>query len=246
VEELAAAANSAIVTALLRRSTFISVTVRGNARDIVSHAQQVGLLCSARMVGRSSASDVQQATVRLDIRGPMQLTRHVAAYAARLAALVPLLVATAPAFELEADCSIAGGRSKFRVRGGDGVRLSAAESRVSSPVHDALALDLEYRPGKWRVQRNAEAILADDRVWVPDFELKSAGRRRLVTIHEFWTPEWVGAEFARIRRDAAEAGLVLCLARAGNCGAGELPSDGAILMYTRRIPAARLIRVLDA
>ncbi len=80
--ELALRINHAMVSALLKRATLVTVLVEGETRALVRAIKLRGLLCTARL-------DAEGRQFLLDISGPLSLFRRTLVYGRALASLLP-------------------------------------------------------------------------------------------------------------------------------------------------------------
>ena len=74
---------------------------------------------------------------------------------------------------------------------------------------------------------------------------RDPGRKFMLEIVGFWTPEYLARKFAALRA-AAIRDLVLCIDEDRNCAESDLPMVGAVVRYRRRIDPAEVLRAIEA
>jgi hypothetical protein len=103
----------------------VTVTITGNARDIVRYAKLRGLLCVA-----STAPPEVAFGATLEISGPLALFHRTRVYGNALASLVPR-VSWCDRFELSAECLLTGETRALRVSTHGNARSRRQESMRS-------------------------------------------------------------------------------------------------------------------
>jgi predicted nuclease of restriction endonuclease-like RecB superfamily len=85
----------------------------------------------------------------------------------------------------------------------------------------------------------------------PDFALRrrvgpgaTTGRRWLVEIVGFWTPDYLARKLARYRA-AALPDLILCIDEERRCADGELPPGARVVWYRRRIDPRAVFALIE-
>ena len=236
--ELALRTNLAIAQGFLFRSTAVLIEMEGNVRAVVRHAKLRGLICTLvpRERGRGAA---------LEVSGPYALFPRTLVYGRALSELLPLL-AWCHRFRLQADCSVGGQQLILRLGSGDPI-FPAKEPRVyDSKLEERFARDFRRVASDWDVIREPEAVQAGDVLIFPDFALQHRrdGRRCLVEIVGFWTPDYVKRKLALLR--AAELpNLVLCIDASRDCSDGALPRSSRVVRFRRRLDAASVLRLIE-
>lgn len=102
-------------------------------------------------------------------------------------------------------------------------------------------------PG-WALVREPEPVAAGGHLLFPDFAAfprGEPGRRWLVEIVGFWTPEYLATKLARLREARIE-NLVLCIDEARNVGEGDLPLGARLVRYRRRVDVRRVLEAMGA
>ena len=94
--------------------------------------------------------------------------------------------------------------------------------------------------------REPEPLTADSTLIFPDFALQhraDPGRRWLVEIVGFWTPDYVARKLA-LYRQARVANLILCIDEARNCSEADLPPGALVVRFRRRVDPASVLRAI--
>jgi predicted nuclease of restriction endonuclease-like RecB superfamily len=236
--ELALRSNLALVQALLFRAAAVTVEVEGNSRLLVRHAKWRGLICTvAEQSGTMGAA--------LEISGPIALFRNTRLYGRALGELVPLL-AWCPRFRLRAACDFEGRHLTLQLGTGDPIFPAAAPHQYDSQLEERFARDFRRRAPDWDVLREPEPITADGTLIFPDFALQhrsDRGRRWLLEIVGFWTPDYVARKLEQYRR-ARIANLILCIDERRNCADADLPPGALVIRFRRRLDPAAVLRIL--
>lgn len=233
--ELSLRVNLVLAQGLLFRAIRVGISGAGNVRRVVRLAKLQGLICTVH----------PHEEPELSISGPYALFRRTLVYGRALAALVPAL-AWCPGFRLDAECLVAGRSSMFRLRSGAPIFPGPEPTRFDSLVEERFARDFARLAPQWNVLREPEAVPAGGALVFPDFALEHRhdGRRWLVEILGFWSPDYVTRKLAGLRA-ASIPNLLLCIAEDRNCAESELPSLARVVRYRRRIDAAAVLRVIE-
>lgn len=239
--ELALQANHAIVAALLKKATIVHIDAEGDVRSLISAVKLRGLLCTAEPRGGGKS-------VVLSISGPYALFRHTLVYGRALASLVPR-VARCQRFELRAVCALSNERSlvEFVVRSGDPVVPACPSKAYDSKLEERFAKDFGKLALDWEIIREPEAAAVPGGWIFPDFLLRhrrDPERRALLEIVGFWTPEYLRHKLDTLRQ-ANLGRIILCIDAARNCADEDLPEQADVVRYKRRVPAARVLKLLE-
>lgn len=232
---LAARVNAALAACLCARAATLRVRAWGNARDLVRHLRLRGLLFVARALPDG---------YELAISGPTSLFRRTTLYGRAYASVLPRLP-WCERFELSARVAVRGGEAELRLGPSDPVWPSAPPRRFDSVLEARFAADLAKRHPGWELVREPAPVEVDGSCWFPDFALGRGDRRWFVEIVGFWTPEYLAAKLARLRR-AEGAGWVICVDERLDCGVGELPPSVHVVPFRRRIPVEAVIAAAEA
>jgi predicted nuclease of restriction endonuclease-like RecB superfamily len=236
--ELALRSNLALVQGLLFHATAVRIEVEGNTRVLVRHAKWRGLICAVvERAGPGGAS--------LEISGPFALFRNTRLYGRALGELIPLLV-WCPRFRLQADCVLDGRRLTLALATGDPIFPSSAPRQYDSRIEERFAREFRRLAPEWDVVREPEPIAAERTLIFPDFALQDRsdpGRRWLLEIVGFWTPDYVARKLA-MYREARVARLILCIDESRNCAEADLPLGALVVRFRRRVDPAAVLRAI--
>ena len=236
--ELALRCNLALVQALLFRATIVRIEVEGNTRALVRQAKWRGLICSG--IERSGTADAT-----LELSGPFALFRNTRLYGRALGELVPPLT-WCPRFRLRAECVFHGRRLTLQLRTGDPIFPASAPRRYDSHLEERFAREFRRLAPAWDVLREPEPITAGGTLIFPDFALQhrsDLGRRWLLEIVGFWTPDYVARKLA-LYRSARLSNLILCIDEGRNCAEADLPDGALVVRFRRRVDAAGVLRMV--
>jgi len=236
--ELALRTNLALVQRLLFRVKALRVDVEGHTRPLVRHAKWRGLICT--VVDRAG-----QGGASLEISGPFALFRHTRLYGRALGELIPLL-AWCSRFRLDADCVVDGRRRTLQLATGDPIFPATAPRQYDSRIEEQCARQFRRAAPEWDVVREPEPIAVDGTLIFPDLGLQSRsdpGRRWLLEVVGFWTPDYVSRNLALYRK-ALVGNLILCIDEARNCSDGDLPPGARIVRFRRRVAPAAVLRAI--
>jgi uncharacterized protein len=239
--ELALRVNLALVQGLLARATAVTVTITGNARDIVRYAKLRGLLCVARTAPPEVACGAT-----LEISGPLALFHRTRVYGSALASLVPRL-SWCDRFELSAECLLAGETRVLRVRSGDPIFPAERPPRFDSALEQRFAKDFARAAPDWELIREPVAVQVGHRLIFPDFGLvhrRDPSRQALLEIVGFWSPAYRAEKLARLREAHVDS-LILCIDDKHSVTADELPPSARVVRYRRRIRPEAVLDILE-
>lgn len=192
--------NLAVAEALVARSMEIEAFVRDDVARIVGTAKRLGLVAWCEQQG---------AAVRLSLSGPLALFHETTKYGRLLARFVPAL-ASAPSWSLRAHV-VLGEKSGWLELDDAGPlgRLHGLPGDAESSVGRRVARALRRGGHAWRVE-DAELVHVDGAILVPDFALVTEGRRVLVDVVPFATPEHLARKVDLARKMRGR--LLLCVA----------------------------------
>jgi predicted nuclease of restriction endonuclease-like RecB superfamily len=239
---LALLVNQALVLGVLKRSTTVQISARGQARDLVRHARRLGLICS---VSRAAGDDER---ILLEISGPFSLFRRTGVYGRALASLLPR-AGRCHDFRLVARCGSGHGlhAATFVVQGSDPIFPARELAPHDSRLEAAFARDFGRAARDWELVREPRPVELGDTLLFPDFELVHRGdptRRCLLEIIGFWTPEYLAEKLRRFRAAGLER-VILCIDARRRCSEDELPATAKIVRYKRRIDPRAVLAMLQ-
>ena len=237
--ELALRTNLAIAQAFLFRSAAVLIEMEGNARAVVRHAKLRGLICSV-------APSRDEGRAALEISGPYALFRRTLLYGRALSEMLPLL-AWCHRFRLRADCTVRGQNLVLQLGSGAPIFPGKQPRLYDSKLEERFAREFRRIAPDWDVVREPEPVPAGDVLIFPDFALQHRrnGRRWLLEIVGFWTPQYVERKLALLRV-ARLGNLILCVDEARSCADAKVSTSTRVIPFRRRIDAAAVLRLIEA
>jgi len=136
-----------------------------------------------------------------------------------------------------------------RTRDGRSDLPASAPRLYDSRIEERFTREFRRLAPEWDVFREPEPIAADGTLIFPDFALQQRsdpGRRWLLEIVGFWTPDYVARKLALYRK-ARVSRLILCIDEARNCAEADLPPGALVVRFRRWVdPAAVLGAIRSA
>ena len=117
-------------------------------------------------------------------------------------------------------------------------RTHALPRDTDSHIEEALIRDVRRLDRGWTLVREADAIVAGDRLFFPDFRLEKPGQHILVEIVGFWTPEYLRSKLEQLRAVRGHP-LIVCIDETLAKDGEEIP--GEVVRFRRRVNAAALL-----
>lgn len=231
--------NVAQLQAALYSATRLTVWAREDFATVVRYAKLARLL-------HRIAWEPGPRRYRLDLDGPASVLRESRRYGVNMARFLPALLACR-GWELRATLQ--------RNRGGWKSWLTLSpEDGYSSHLPEPEEFDSTVEAGfakkwgdgardGWTLRREGGILHHRQKVFVPDFALEHEdGRRVLLEIVGFWTPEYL-AEKAQTLREFAEHRILLAVA----AGEGPVPDQvGPVLRYKTALNIGDVLAALRA
>lgn len=170
------------------------VWVEADVRRVLRGAKLAGLLHEIRRVGEAGAVGYE-----LTFSGPASVLRRTRRYGVAMAKLLPVLLACRGRWRLQAQVAVGhGGSLLLELDDNSGLRghLPASQDFDSGVEARFAAAWGEGERRGWRLEREGEVLHVGQKTFVPDFVLRHAatGRRVLLEIVGFWTPEYLEAK----------------------------------------------------
>jgi predicted nuclease of restriction endonuclease-like RecB superfamily len=188
-QALLARYNVVQIQATLFRAVEMVIWAADDFKNILRHAKLSGLMHSVRRVGRDAFE------IRLD--GPASVLRATRRYGVAMARFLPSLIACRD-WRMHAVLQTPrrGWLVSLDLSSRD--RLNShlpAPNEFDSRVEADFAQAWGNQREGWSLQREAEILNAGQKVFIPDFALTHEdGRRVLLEIVGFWTPEYLEAK----------------------------------------------------
>lgn len=237
-ESLLARYNVAQFQAALFDAISLTVWVCDDFKAILRYAKLARLMHTIRQL--------PEGTYQFRFDGPASVLRETRRYGAAFARFLPGLLACR-GWKLHA--VIASGRGgrplSLDLRDSDGLRSQVpSPAEFDSKREEQFAASFEASPRNgWTLIREGEVLHAGQRVFVPDFVLQHVdGRRVLLEIVGFWTPEYLAAKRETLRR-FEEAPILLAVAHSVKQQLPELPANTVI--YKTRLLVSDVLTAVE-
>ncbi|MBP1923437.1 putative nuclease of restriction endonuclease-like RecB superfamily [Halorubrum alkaliphilum] len=170
--------------------------------------------------GTRVASTDLAAGYEVELDGPVSLFRKSQKYGIRMANFLPALP-LCDRWEMRAeilDEGSAGDTKQFTLDHTDGlVSHYSTGQRFDSDVERTLTRKWERATTEWDLQREDDVFDLGSEVMIPDFAIEHPdGRRAIMEIIGFWTPEYLTSKLAKIRQIEAD-NFVLAVSERLDC-----------------------------
>jgi predicted nuclease of restriction endonuclease-like RecB superfamily len=233
--DLVAIVNLSLAQSMVARARSVTIELLEASHRVVRVAKLRGLLCVV--------STAANGRTRLDLSGPLALFHHTVLYGRALASLLPVLT-WCLAFELRASCIIDGQALRLELSERDGLRAAAEPQRHDSQLERHFERDFARAAPGWQVLREPTALAVHERLIFPDFALVGPdGRRWLLEIVGFWTPDYLTRKLADYRA-AGCRDLILCIDARLGAQPTEVPAKARVVIFRRRIEVAQVLALL--
>lgn len=219
-QALLARYNVAQVQVALFDALEMTVWATDDFKTILRYAKLARLMHTIRRHGDGGFE------IRFD--GPASILRETRRYGTAMAKFLPALIACRN-WRMHAALAARGRRwrNHLVLSSADGLNSHLPPPReFDSSVEEAFAAKwgTEPRDG-WTLLREGEILDCDQHVFVPDFVLRHAdGRRVLLEIVGFWTPEYLEAKLQTLRRFARQP-ILLAVAQAVTKQRPDFPAE---------------------
>lgn len=227
--------NVAQVQVALYSAVSMTVWATDDFKTILRYAKLAGLLHTVRWSGPG------RYVIRLD--GPASVLRQTRRYGVAMARFLPALVACRGwRMHVVIRTRRSGWEAALDLSDQDGLTSHLPEpGEFDSRVEQTFAEKWGEEPRDgWRLERESEILHRGQKVFVPDFTFRhDDGRRVLMEIVGFWTPEYLRAK-AETLQTFADVPILLAVAQPAQEAMPELP-PGAIPYKT----ALKIKDVLD-
>jgi len=223
VDWLLARYNLALAQAVLYDASKMHIRVWDHFGTVFSYMKLFGLMHRIYPIdeggNRVACTDVA-AGYEAELDGPVSLFRKSQKYGIRMANFLPALP-LCDRWDMRAeilDEGSAGDTKEFTLDHTDGlVSHYSTGQRFDSDVERTLARKWERATTEWTLQREDDVFDLGDEVMIPDFAIEHPdGRRAILEIVGFWTPEYLTSKLAKIRQVEAD-NLVLAVSERLDC-----------------------------
>ena len=207
--------NLALAQAVLYDATEMRIRVWDHFGTVFSYVKLFGLMhriypidSDGKRVERTDRADGYEAI----LDGPASLFSQSQKYGIRLANFLPALP-LCDRWEMTATVLIdetAGETRQLRLDDTDGLDSHYSTGRqFDSDLEQTLAQKWERATTDWELLRENDVFDLGDEVMIPDFAIEHPdGRRAILEIIGFWTPEYLESKLKKIRQADAENLLV--------------------------------------
>lgn len=182
---------------------------------------------------------------RIDLSGPATVLRRTTWYGARLARLVPGLVACAGWRLVAWSRAPDGGSARLDVSAADGLHVDRGPPpRFDSGVEAAFAAAFGPRREGWRLVREGVVLHRQQTVFFPDFTFRhDDGTEVHLEIVGFWTDEYL----ERKRRTLSRFSMARVLVAVPQRSAGRFVGPGDdVIVYRTRLRPEPVVAALEA
>ncbi|CCQ33500.1 hypothetical protein HLRTI_000299 [Halorhabdus tiamatea SARL4B] len=223
VDWLLARYNLALAQAVLYDASTMHIRVWDNFGTVFSYLKLFGLMHRIYPIdedGTRVASTDLAAGYEAELDGPVSLFRQSQKYGIRMANFLPALP-LCDRWEMRAEIigeESARDTNQFTLDHTDGlVSHYSTGKRFDSDVERTLARKWDRATTEWDLQREDDVFDLGSEVMIPDFAIEHPdGRRAIMEIVGFWTPEYLRSKLAKIRQVEAD-NFVLAVSKRLDC-----------------------------
>ena len=237
VEWLLTRYNLALAQAVLYDAVRMRIRVWDHFGTVFSYVKLFGLMHrlypidgDGNRVPNTDASDGYEAV----LDGPASLFSQSRKYGIRMANFLPALP-LCNRWEMAADIlddETTGTTLAFELDHGDGLASHySAQGDFDSDVERTLAQKWARATTEWDLVREDDVLDVGAEVMIPDFALEHPdGRRAILEIVGFWTPEYLDAKLKKIRNADAD-NLLLAVSERLDCSADDFEGASDRLLW---------------
>jgi len=215
--------NLALAQAVLYDATEMRIRVWDHFGTVFGYVKLFGLMHRIYPIdadGRRVASTDQAAGYEALLDGPASLFSKSQKYGIRMATFLPALP-LCDRWEMDAEILVdetTGETRRFTLDHTEGLDSHySAGQRFDSDVERTLARKWERATTDWELVREDDVFDLGDEVMIPDFAIEHPdGRRAILEIVGFWTPEYLEKKLTKIRQVEAE-NFVLAVSERLDC-----------------------------
>jgi predicted nuclease of restriction endonuclease-like RecB superfamily len=223
VDWLLARYNLALAQAVLYDASEMRIRVWDNFGTVFSYMKLFGLMHRVYPIdtgGTRVASTDLAAGYEAVLDGPASLFRKSQKYGIRMANFLPALP-LCDRWEMNADVLVddsANETNRFTLDHTDGLVSHYSTGRqYDSDIERTLARKWERANTEWGLKREDDIFDLGAEVMIPDFAIEHPdGRRAIMEVVGFWTPEYLESKLAKIRQVEAE-NFVLAVSERLDC-----------------------------
>jgi predicted nuclease of restriction endonuclease-like RecB superfamily len=211
VDWLLARYNLALAQAVLYDASAMQIRVWDQFGTVFSYMKLFGLMHRIYPIdedgSRVSSTDLASG-YEADLDGPASLFRKSQKYGIRMANFLPALP-LCDRWEMSAEILAAESpreSNRLMLDNDDGlVSHYSAGQQFDSDIERTLAQKWERANTEWRLKREDDVFDLGSEVMIPDFAIQHPdGRRAIMELVGFWTPEYLQSKLAKIRQVDAD------------------------------------------
>lgn len=233
--------NVAQIQVALFGATRLTVWARSDFRQIVTHAKLAHLLHD--IMPPPESQPCGEYVIVLD--GPASVLRETRRYGVNMARFLPALISCRE-WRMEAEIPSMRHRRalKLKLSAKDGLKAAMPPPKeYDSSVEEGFAnkWGTERRDG-WLMRREADILQKRQTVFIPDFSFTHEdGRRALLEIIGFWTPEYLKAKLDKLRLFGNEP-IILVVAEGVAERWDGMPSN--VILYKTAVKLSDVLKAL--
>ncbi|TKX74600.1 DUF790 family protein [Halorubrum sp. GN11_10-6_MGM] len=253
VDWLLARYNLALAQAVLYDASEMRIRVWDHFGTVFSYVKLFGLMHRIYPIdvdGTRVDSKDDAAGYEAELDGPVSLFRKSQKYGIRMANFLPALP-LCDRWEMNAeilDDDATRTSHQFTLDTTDGlVSHYSTGQQFDSDIERTLARKWERANTEWELQREDDVFDLGDEVMIPDFAIEHPdGRRAILEVVGFWTPEYLASKLAKIRHVDAD-NFVLAVSERLDC-ADEDFGDAAdrVLWFKSGIHVYDIVELAEA
>ncbi len=224
--------NLALAQAVLYDATEMRIRIWDSFGTVFSYVKLFGLMhriypidCDSNRVASTDQADGYEAI----LNGAASLFTQTRKYGIRMASFLPALP-LCDRWEMEADIiddedGTIQTMLSFELDHTDGLSSHySAQGEFDSDIERILAKKWERANTEWKLVREDDVLDLGDEVMIPDFALEHPdGRRAILEIVGFWTPEYLTSKLAKIR-DADCDNFIVAVSERLECSGDDFES----------------------
>ena len=185
---------------------------------------------------------------RLVLNGPASMFRLSQKYGIRMALFLPALL-HCDRWWMDATI-IMRGNNPYRFELTDELGLQShyrSPDEYDSELERSFANQFESIPTEWRLERETDLIDLKETVMIPDFSFSHPdGRRALMEIVGFWTPEYLRRKLWKLKR-AGKRNLIVAVSDRLNCSVEDFREiPGEVLFFKTRVKPKEMLTKVEA
>ncbi|UHQ98289.1 DUF790 family protein (plasmid) [Natrinema zhouii] len=253
VEWLLTRYNLALAQAVLYDATRMRIRVWDHFGTVFSYVKLFGLMhriypidSNGHRVASTDLADGYEAV----LDGPASLFSKSQKYGIRMANFLPALP-LCDRWEMAAEILVddtTGETHRFTLNQTDDLESHySAGKRFDSDLERTLAQKWERATTDWKLVREDDILDIGEEVLIPDFAIEHPdGRRAILEIMGFWTPEYLESKLEKIRHADAE-NLVVAVSENLDCARDEFgEASDRVLWFKTGIHVYDLVEVAEA